>query len=42
MDIETLEHDERRLILPASPRTRRWPGGEILIRMARADNHPWS
>jgi uncharacterized protein (UPF0303 family) len=40
MDIETLEHEERRLVLPRFTEDDALALGEILIRMARADDHP--
>jgi uncharacterized protein (UPF0303 family) len=40
MDIETLEHEEHRLILPRFTENDALSLGEILMRLARAGNHP--
>ncbi len=40
MDIETLEHEERRLVLPRFSEADALTLGEILLRLARAESHP--
>jgi uncharacterized protein (UPF0303 family) len=40
MDIETLEHEERRLVLPRFTEADALSLGDILTSLARAENHP--